>query len=241
MTEPRIQRAWPGALDWGGDWLAETQRELARLGFVLREGSLPGSQPGPRLLVALREHPTFEHFDPEQITHWQVRDGRGRLATLDRSAAIPQAVPWSWGPVRVTDRVPVSNQFLGFGGTLLVDASDGLTTYAAFTSRAPIVRWAGHSQGADSLVDEIGAFFARLMVPVDYQPEAETRIAGADPEALYAVFLAHSLDRLHHSRRLREADPHTAGWLEHEGHRLREESPRHWEEGVELLDWLELG
>jgi hypothetical protein len=241
MTGQRVQRAWPGALDWGGDWLAETQRELAHLGFVLRDGSSPGATPGPRLLVALRDHPTLEHFDPEVVTYWATRDGRGRVATLDRSAAVPHVAPWSWGPVRVTDRIPVSNGFLGFGGTLLVDAIDGTTTYAAFTSRAPIVRWAGHSQGVDPLVDEVGAFFARLMVPVDYQPDAEARVATTDPEALYATFLAHSIERLHRSRRLREADPRTGGWLEHEGRRLQAEAPRHWAEGVELLGWLELG
>jgi hypothetical protein len=236
----RVQRAWPGALEWGGDWLAETTRELAHLGFVLRDGSVTGSTPGPRLLVALRAQPTLEHFDPELVTFWEVRGGKGRVATAERSADVPQSRPWSWGPVRVTDRVPVSNQFMGFGGTLLVDGSDGTTTCLAFTSRAPIVRWAGHSQGVDPLVDEVGAFFARLMVPIDYQPEAEERIAAADPEALYAVFLAYSLERLHRSRRLREADPQTAGWLEHEGHRLAHDAPLRWSEGAELLAWLEL-
>jgi hypothetical protein len=79
------------------------------------------------------------------------------------------------------------------------------------------------------------------MVPVDYQPGAEARVAAADPEALYAVFLEYSIRRLHASRRLREADPRTAGWLEHEGHRLEREAQRHWSAGLELLDWLELG
>jgi hypothetical protein len=90
-------------------------------------------------------------------------------------------------------------------------------------------------------VDEIGAFFARLMVPVDYQEGAEGRIAGADPEALYGVFVQHSLKRVHHSHRLRDADPQLAGWLEHEGHRLAGERPGHWREALDLLDWLELG
>ena len=255
MTAPRALRAWPGALDWGGDWLADAREELGHLGFVLRDGSLPGSMPGPRLLVALRDHPTLEHFDPEQATFWEARGGRGHLASLDRSRpepnaaapapapapAAPAARPWSWGPIHVTDRIPVSNQFLGFGGAVLVDSVDGTSTYVAFTSRAPIVRWAGHSQGVDPLVDEIGAFFARLMVPVDYQEGAEARIAGLDPEALYAVFVQHSLERVHHSRRLRDADPQLAGWLEHEGHRVAHDSPAHWGEGRELLDWLELG
>ena len=241
MTEAKIQRAWPGALEWGGDWLTETQRELAHLGFVLRDGSMAGAPPGPRLLVALRDHPTTEHFDPELVTFWEARVGKGRVATLDRSEPHPEVRPWSWGPIHVTDRIPESNQFLGFGGTLLVDARDATSTYAAFTSRAPIVRWAGHSQGVDPLVDEIGAFFARLMVPVDYQPEAEARIATADPEALYALSLADSVGRLHHSRRLRDADPGTAGSLEHEAYRVAHESPQRWAEGRELLDWLELG
>ncbi len=208
---------------------------------MLRDGSVAGTTPGPRLLVALRERPTFEHFDPELVTFWEARGGRGRVATLERSESHPEVRPWSWGPIRVTDRIPVSNQFLGFGGTLLVDARDATSTYAAFTSRAPIVRWAGHSQGVDPLVDEIGAFFARLMVPVDYQPEAEARIVAADPEALYALFLAHSVERLHHSRRLRDADPGTAGSLEHEAYRVAHEAPQRWAEGRELLDWLELG
>ncbi len=240
MTPPRTRRAWPGALDWGGDWLAETRRELAHLGFVLRDGSLPGSQPGPRLLVALRDEPTLEHFDPEVVTCWQAREGRGELVTQDRGTTSPGPGSWSWGPIRVTDRVPVSNGFLGFGGSLLRDADDDRTTYLALTSRAPIVRWAGHSQGVDPLADEIGAFFARLMVPVDFQPGAESRIAAADPEALYAVFLHHSIDRLGRSRRLREADPRTARWLEHEGHRLAHEHPRHWDEGRDLLAWLDV-
>jgi hypothetical protein len=245
MTEPgaaaRTQRAWPGAIEWGGDWLAESARELGHLGFVLRDGSETGTVPGPRLLVALRDHPTLEHFDPEQASFWEVRDARGRVATVERGVAVPASRPWSWGPIRVTDRVPVSNGFLGFGGTLLIDAADPTATYLAFTSRAPIVRWAGHSQGVDSLVDEIGAFFARLMVPVDYQPEAESRIAAADPEALYSVFIGHSVERLHRSRQLREADPRTAGWLEHEGYRLARDVPGRWAEGQDLLAWLELG
>jgi hypothetical protein len=243
MTAPddRRGRAWPGAIEWGGDWLAETAGELAHLGFVLRDGSSTRSAPGPRLLVALRAAPTLDHFDPEVATFWEARAGKGKVAGVDRAAAVPQVRPWSWGPIRVTDRISVSNQFLGFGGLLLVDAIDGATTYLAFTSRAPIIRWAGHSQGLDPLADEVGAFFARLMVPVDYQPDAEARIAAADPEAIYAAFLAHSLGRLHHSLPLREADPATARWIEHEGARLAHDAPSRWAEGANLLASLQLG
>ncbi len=240
MTTPGAG-PWPGSLEWGGDWLTETAGALANLGFELRDGSSPDHVPGPRLMVALRPAPTFEHFDPELVTHWRADGGRGRVAEVTRrSLGVPAHVPWSWGPIRVMDRVPVRNEFLGFGGSLLVDAIDGETTYLAFTSRAPIVRAAGHSQDPDPLEDEIGAFFARLMVPVDYQEGAEARIAAADPEALYAVFLEHSLRRFRRSRSLRTAEADVARFADHESRRLARDRPAQHEEGLALLDWLEL-
>jgi hypothetical protein len=240
MTVTGHSRPWPGSLEWGVDWLTDTAGELAHLGFELRDGSMPGTRPGPRLLVALRAEPTLDHFDPEGVSFWEAHVGRGRLATLHRPVAVPATRPWSWGPIRVTDRIPVSNQFLGFGGVALLDAIDPITTFCAFTSAAPIVRWAGHSQGVDPLADEVGAFFARLMVPVDYQEGAEARIADADPEALYAVFLEHTLERIRRSPRLRDADPSLAGWFEHEAHRLAHDVPAHWRDGLALLESLEL-
>jgi hypothetical protein len=145
------------------------------------------------------------------------------------------------GRIRVTDRIPVSNEFLTFGGTLLGDARDEHATLLAFTSRAPIVRWAGHSQGVDPYTDDIGAFFARLMVPVDFQPDAEARIGEAEPETLYGTFLQYSLRRLRPGGRLREADPAMASLVDHESHRLAADLPAAWNAGGELLGWLELG
>ena len=241
MTAAHPGRAWPGSLEWGGDWIADAGDELAHLGFVLRDGSRPGSVPGPRLLVALRDRPTLEHFDPELVTFWETRDGRGRPAEVTRAAAVPFARPFSWGHIRVTDRIPVSNDFLAFGGLLLAAPRDPRQLILAFTSRAPIVRWAGHSQGVDPYADEIAAFFARLMVPVDYQEGAEARIAEAEPEALYAAFLRHSAGRLRPGSPLREAEPGMAASVDHECRRLAIDAPAPWRAGGELLDWLELG
>ncbi len=122
----------------------------------------------------------------------------------------------------------MSNEFLTFGGTLLGDAQDEHAVLLSFTSRAPIVRWAGHSQGVDPYTDEIGAFFARLMVPIDFQPDAEARIAAADPEALYAAFLLYGVHRLRPGGRLREAYPSLAATVDHESHRLAAEVPEAW-------------
>ena len=234
-------RPWPGVVEGGGDWLAETSATLADLGFELREGTAPEAVPGPRLMVALRAAPTLEHFDPELVTYWETRAGRGRLVEMRRSPADSDGVrPWSWGPIRATDRIPVSNEFLGFGGTLLVGVADGVT-YAAFTSPAPIVRAGGHSQDPDPLEDEVGAFFARLMVPVDYQEGAEARIAEAGPLGLYTVFLEHSLRRYRKSLRLRDSESDVARFAEHESRRLAQGAPAEHAAGLALLDWLELG
>ncbi|HEY4752873.1 MAG TPA: hypothetical protein VIH37_06270, partial [Candidatus Limnocylindrales bacterium] len=202
-----VARPWPGEVEWGGDWLEHAATDLARLGFELRDGAMPGTMPGPRLLVGLRDAPTLEHFDPEEVTFWEVHLGRGRLTTLNRSAPMPRTQPFSWGRIQIADRVPVTNQFLSFGGTLLADAADEHRVYAAFVSRSPIVRWAGHSQGVDPLADEIGVFFARLMVPIDFQADAETRVGEAEPEALYAAFLHDAAVRFLMGGRLHEEYP----------------------------------
>jgi len=233
-------RPWPGSLDWGQGWLQDAASELAHLGFVLRDGSRTGTVPGPRLLVALRDQPTLEHFDPEEITYWAARGGRCHLERLDAKTPMPLSREFAWGRLQVTDRIPVSNQFLSFGGSLIGDRVDAHEIVVAFVSRAPIVRWAGHSQGVDPFADEIGAFFARLMVPVDYQPEAEARIAEATPDARYAAFLQHAGRRLRPGSRLREADPALARNVDHEAHRLAHDDPAAWHDGEVLLSWLQL-
>jgi hypothetical protein len=234
-------RPWPGSEDAGGDWLAETADELAHLGFVLRDGSHAGTHPGPRLLIAFRDRPTLEHFDPEEATYWEVHAGRGRLQRLARDTPAEPRRPFAWGRIRIADRIPVTNQFLSFGGQLLVDAPDERVLLAAFTSPAPIVRWAGHSQGMDLLADEIGSFFGRLMVPIDYQPDAESRVDTAEPEVLYAAFLMHAERRLRPGSALRIEDPGMAAMVDHESRRLTRQAPAAWSEGEALLGWLQLG
>ena len=237
----RGARPWPGAAERGGDWLAEAAADLTHLGFELLDGLEPGTTPGPRLLVALRDEPTLEHFDPEEATFWEVDAGRGRLATLNRKTVLPHGQLFSWGRIQVADRIPVTNQFLTFGGALVADAANDHEAFAAFVSPAPIVRWAGHSQGVDPLVDEMGAFFARLMVPIDFQPEAETRIAQADPDTLYAVFLHDAANRFRPGGHLRDEYPDVAARLTHDARSLQRDKPAAWQAGADLLASLQLG
>jgi hypothetical protein len=93
----------------------------------------------------------------------------------------------------------------------------------------------------DPVADEIGSFFGRLMVPIDFQDGAEARIAETEPAALYAAFLQHSAARLSPGGLLRETFPDLAQFVDHERHRMIEDSPAHWRDAEELLAWLELG
>ncbi len=229
-----------------GDWLASATLELAHLGFVLRDGSLPGTTPGPRLLVALRPEPTMRHFDAEEATYWSFDGARGALATIRRgsdvgsSPVVPAEIPFSWGRIRIADRVPVSNQFLSFGGLLRAARTPDDTLVLAFTSPAPILRWSGHSQLVDRFADELGSFFARLKVPVDFQPGAEARIGEASPEGLYAAAVGFADRRLNATTSLREYDVALDEAVNTAVHRLRRDAPEAWSEGEALLSWLDL-
>ena len=177
-----------------GTWLATATGELSTLGFTLINADRPAAAEGSQLLVALRDQPTLRHFDPERITCWVAQAGRGRPLTIDRGAPVGDR-DIEWGHVHVVDRLGVENRFLTFGGPVRIADADAALRVVQHASPGPIVRWGGHSQGSDALAGEIGAFFGRLIVRVDYLPGGEARIAAEPPTSLYAAFLA---DRSRH-------------------------------------------
>ena len=186
-------------LDVPGRWLDAAVALTADLGFRLVEPD-PTGRRGPvtegHLLVALRGEPTLRHFDPESISYYG-RAGEGAalttVARIPAGAGVRRSV--LWGHVHVVDRVPVENRFLTFGGELELVGVDAAFTIAHLRSPAPIVRWGGHSQGTDPLTLAIGAFFGRLIVPVDFQPGAAARIDAASPEVLFSAFLCDATAR----------------------------------------------
>jgi hypothetical protein len=217
----------------------EAARHVERLGFLDLNGTAPHSAGGANLVVALREHPTLTHFDPERVEHWIVREGRGRPAEITRATEAPLERPFSWGTIRVVDRLEVFNSFLTFGGTVRTVARDPATTLVVLSSHAPILRSTGHSQGVDLSTGEVGAFFARMMIPVDFTPGAEARIAASSPMAIYAAFQASAQERLGESGELRESHPEFATWCRHERERLADLFGTDWEAGRALA--VELG
>jgi hypothetical protein len=222
-------------------WAPAAARLLADLGFSLINSSHPDAPSGANLLVALRAIPTLHHFDPEAVTYWTPVEGRGRPASLERQTPVPLEALVSWGGVRVVDRLGVDNWFLTFGGTLHAVTVDEAETVAALRSPAPIARRGGHSQGLDPLAAEIGAFFGRLMVPVDFEAGAETRLAATPPLELYAAFVRDARDRLAAAAEFRTAETAFAGWIAGQAARLVAHEPEVWAAGADLLGRLGIG
>ena len=146
--------------------------------------------------MALRPTPTLKHYDPEAVDYWVTVDGRGSRRTLIHDTPMPRSEDFSWGMIRLVDRLGVSNEYLTFGGHLDAALIDDVVV-AAFVSQAPLLRRGGHSQGWDEGADAIGGFFARMMVAVDYKPGFERSFAEAEPLTRYAAFVRDSDDRRH--------------------------------------------
>jgi hypothetical protein len=197
-------------------WSEAAATLLADLGFrLLDPDRVAGDE--SHLLIALRDQPTLRHFDPETVTYYtQARTGTAPT-TLDRRAIAQRAgqamPPALWGHVHVLDRLPVENRFLTFGGEIRAKAVDSDLTVIDLWSPAPIVRWGGHSQGTDALAAAIGAFFGRLMVPVDFVPGAAERIDGTLPEVLYRSFLADAVGRSERAAQRGAIPSELDGWL----------------------------
>ena len=222
-------------------WLAAAADVIADLGFSIVTEVDERNPAATGLVVALRDEPTLRHFDPEEVSYWVPAEGRGRPRQLDRDSRLPLDGRFAWGRISIADRLGLTNQWLSFGGTIRAAELDPSTTVVAFSSPAPIQRWSGHSQGLDLLTPEMGAFFGRLMIPIDFETGAEARIADADPFVLYCAFLRDVAGREGRSVPLVQADGALASHVAHEARRVEAADPRAWAEGGELLAALGLG
>jgi hypothetical protein len=217
-----------------GRWLAQVGLVLDNLGFELVEPDRTGTDDTAHLLVALRAQATQHHFDPEEINYWVSESGRGKAASMDRETRFPVASEFAWGRITLTDRLGVKNEFLSFGGAVRAQIASDSVAYIDFSSHAPILRWSGHSQGSDPLAAEVGAFFGRVKVPIDFVPGAEALVARAAPSTLYCSFIQHVRERMAAAPTLRETNRWLADWVSHEGHRMEADSIEHWKAATEL-------
>lgn len=191
--------------------------------------------PGPAfLLVALRPAPTLKHYDPEAVDYWVTEDGRGSRQTLTHDTPMPRSEEFSWGLIRLVDRLGVSNEYLTFGGHLDAALIDEVVV-AAFASPAPLLRRGGHSQGWDDGADAIGGFFARMMVAVDYKPGFEQTFAAAEPLTRYAAFVRDADQRRRARRQSASLDDALGRLVRHEATRLCACAPIAWDAAGVLL------
>jgi hypothetical protein len=232
------------------DWAAGAAALLHDLGFSLIHSDRPWAPGGSHLLVALRASPTLHHFDPESVTYWAADVPHARQVTIDRRSLARPPLGGEgggggrrhvlWGHAHVVDRLGVENRFLTFGGDLRIAGVAAETTLLDLRSLAPIVRWGGHSQETDALALEIGAFFGKLIVPVDYEAGAERRLTDAAPEILYVAFLAWADARLDRIAATTGQRSEVESWIDHEQARYRASQPAILEAGESLLAALGL-
>jgi hypothetical protein len=215
-------------------WLEGIGRILSNLGFELVEPDRASGEETSHLLAALRPKPTLHHFDPETIGYWFTEGARGRSATLDGETTVPLVVDYAWGRITITDRLGVKNEFLSFGGTLRAQMTEDTTVMVDFSSHAPILRWSGHSQSTDPLASEVGAFFARIKVPIDFVPGAEALVARATPRTLYCAFIQFVRERLSEAHTLREANRWLADWSSRESQHMESVANDHWLAAADL-------
>jgi hypothetical protein len=197
----------------------DASRSLADLGFLVRS-DLPDRAGPAYLLVALRDHPAMTHYDPEVVDYWVSRNGFGRREQLTRSTPLPiEDRLFSWGEIRIIDRLHITNEYLTFGGHLSAALVNGVTI-AVFESTVPLLRRGGHSQGWDEAAENVGAFFGRAKIAVDYVPGFEARLAALRPEARYSAFVVDLAERYRSEPALRDAHPRLWSLLATEEHRI---------------------
>jgi hypothetical protein len=195
----------PQSIDDAPVGLDEASGLMSGVGFLLFRTPEEAAMPDSCLTTALRETPTRRHFDPELISFWTTREGRGRLTMVDRDLRVPYRDDFSWGRVRIVDRLGARNSFAAFGGVVTGDrVADGMVL-VTMRSPAPIFRLPGHSQHEDRLAEEAMSFFARLVPPLWTSSDMERRLSTASPRSLYAAFLLYTTDRAGSSPSLRES------------------------------------
>lgn len=206
---------------------------LADLGFLVVP-DVPGRDDPAYLLVALRAQPSLRHFDPERVDHWVTVKGRGVATTIDRTTTLPMEGDFSWGPIRVVDRLNVSNEYLTFGGRLSA-ASVGGIRLAVFRSSAPLLERGGHSQGWDPMAPQVAAYFARLRAAAGDDQRFESVLSAADPVVRYGAFVVDAFRSYSHSDTLRSSDPTTWLLVRDAAARLRRDVPSVYQSAERLL------
>lgn len=212
---------------------------MSDMGFVVFRTLSGSTAPDSCLMVAIHDTPTERHFDAEVVSYWATSLDRGQVQTIDRTTRLPFSSPFSWGRIRMVDRVGARNSFVSFGGTLTGESIGAGARLFIFCSPALIFRLPGHSQREDRLAEEVLTFFGRI-IPHLWARDIERRISSASPLAVYAAFLLHTRARLARSRALRDSLGAAASTLHREFAVIEENHRARLEAGELLLAALKI-
>jgi hypothetical protein len=127
------------------------------------------------------------------------------------------------------------------GGDVSLAACAPARAVAVVSSPRPILRLGGQSQDVDQAALELGAFFGRMMVPIDFEPGVEEAISAASPMQRHAAFVAYEAARYAGHTALRLEQPAINAAMTAESRRLRSEDPESWAAGTTLLARMGLG
>ncbi len=213
---------------------------MADLGFVAFRTPPDAEVKDSCLMAMIRDAPTRRHFDPEDISYWVIENGHGQTELVDREARTPISQRFSWGRIRLVDRLGKRNSFVSFGGWLTGERVGPDALLLIFRSSAPILRLPGHSQQRDHLSDDAMSFFGRLVPRLWSSPDHERLVGSLPPDALYAAFLLHEARRIQRSAPLREAIPDDAHALLCELELAERDRPDALAAGREVLTLLDL-
>lgn len=142
------RRGAAAAQPGGGLDVVDATALLGDIGYLLVHGA-PSDRGPAYLLVAIRPQPTRAHFDPEHIEYWSAGPATAEPVALEWPISAP-ATDYSWGSIKIVDRIGAANAFVSFGGTLSVFRDGGLSA-TLFSSEAPILAMAGRGEGGDPL------------------------------------------------------------------------------------------
>ncbi|MCG3208174.1 MAG: hypothetical protein FOGNACKC_01776 [Anaerolineae bacterium] len=158
-------------------------------GYHLFEKPHPHSPGHTGLLVAIRETPTEQHFDPESI-ELSLNDstqtaGPTRLTLESSNSGVYHVCP---GKVILRDRMDKRVYFFAYGGSLETSFLPGTAMYC-LQSPAPILLMAeGLETVPELLAAETEMYLARLHARWGADDEGfRQRLAAADPMQLYAA------------------------------------------------------
>ena len=179
-------------------------------GYYLLPKSHPESPGYTGLLVAIRETPTGEHFDPESIRLRIIEEGKETSwATFRSEIFFKKSRLVGPGQVSLRDRIDKRVEFFTFGGFLEAVSIPGETVYS-LRSLAPILDLNGSPESvADQLAFETEATIAEQAARWgSNEHDFLRRLTQMDPFEFYLAMLHSILQRYEQHSALRRSFHH---------------------------------